>query len=130
MKKTVNSWIELADYDLETAEAMFISARYLYVAFTCQQTIEKMLKALIAYNTNDTPPYIHNLLKLISVAGLDEEITTDDLSFIDSLNSYYLEGRYAEHLNAKAKIFNKELAIIFLNNTKKLKKWIQDRIKF
>jgi HEPN domain-containing protein len=38
-------WAEIADYDLDTAEAMLATKRYLYVGFMCHQTIEKLLKA-------------------------------------------------------------------------------------
>lgn len=41
-----NYWLDLAEYDLETAEAMFVSERYLYVGFMCHQTIEKAPKAI------------------------------------------------------------------------------------
>lgn len=41
----VKYWIDLSDYDLETAEAMLLSKRYLYVGFMCHQTIEKAFKA-------------------------------------------------------------------------------------
>lgn len=41
-----NYWIEIAKYDLETAEAMLKSKRYLYVGFMCHQSIEKILKAI------------------------------------------------------------------------------------
>lgn len=41
----VTYWIDIADYDLETADAMFITKRWLYVAFMCHQAIEKTLKA-------------------------------------------------------------------------------------
>lgn len=37
-------WEEIATYDLETAEAMLASGRYLYVVFMCQQAIEKLMK--------------------------------------------------------------------------------------
>jgi hypothetical protein len=37
----IKYWIDLSDYDLETAEAMFQSKRFLYVGFMCHQTIEK-----------------------------------------------------------------------------------------
>ena len=30
-------WVELSDYDLETAEVMLATKRYLYVAFMCHQ---------------------------------------------------------------------------------------------
>jgi hypothetical protein len=35
-------WLDLSDYDLETAEAMFKTKRWLYVGFMCHQTIEKV----------------------------------------------------------------------------------------
>ena len=38
-------WKEMADYDLETAEAMFTTGRWLYVGFMCHQVIEKTLKS-------------------------------------------------------------------------------------
>ncbi|UCE08346.1 MAG: HEPN domain-containing protein [bacterium] len=47
MEKEISYWIEHAQYDLGTAEAMLISGRYLYVTFMCQQAIEKLLKAII-----------------------------------------------------------------------------------
>ena len=46
MEKVVSEWVEISEYDLKTAEAMLATARYLYVAFMCQQAIEKILKAL------------------------------------------------------------------------------------
>ncbi len=54
-------WKEQARYDLETAEAMFASQRYLYVVFCGQQAVEKYLKALIVKKTHEFPPRTHNL---------------------------------------------------------------------
>lgn len=34
-------WLDIADYDLDTAEALHNSGRWLYVAFMCHQVIEK-----------------------------------------------------------------------------------------
>jgi len=33
MTEKVNYWIELSDYDMETADAMLTSKRFLYVGF-------------------------------------------------------------------------------------------------
>jgi len=44
MKKKYKYWLDIAEYDLETARAMYISGRYLYVAFMCQQAVEKNSK--------------------------------------------------------------------------------------
>ena len=58
-QEKVHYWIELSDYDLETAEAMFISKRYLYVGFMCHQTIEKILKAYFVSKYIVNPPFTH-----------------------------------------------------------------------
>jgi HEPN domain-containing protein len=38
-------WVDISDYDMETAKSMLIGKRYLYVGFMCHQAVEKMLKA-------------------------------------------------------------------------------------
>lgn len=48
--KTIQNWISLSQYDFETSGDMLKCGRYLYVAFTCQQTIEKILKAIGLYD--------------------------------------------------------------------------------
>jgi len=37
MNEKSTYWIEIADYDLETAKAMLVSKRYLYVGFIKQK---------------------------------------------------------------------------------------------
>ena len=64
-QKTINNWLSLAEYDLNPAEAMFQTKRYLYVAFMWQQAIEKLLKAGYVKARSSTPPYTHNLLRLL-----------------------------------------------------------------
>ncbi len=61
MDDKVNYWIELSDYDLETAEAMLKSKRFLYVGFMCHQTIEKAFKAYFTFLKSDVAPYSHSL---------------------------------------------------------------------
>ena len=49
MDKYVLHWLERSKYDLETAKAMLDTRRYLYVAYMCQQAVEKLLKAIRGY---------------------------------------------------------------------------------
>ena len=37
----VQYWLDIAKYDIDTAEAMHQTGRWLYVAFMCHQVIEK-----------------------------------------------------------------------------------------
>ena len=61
MDEKVKYWIELSDYDLETAVAMLASKRFLYVGFMCHQTIEKAFKAYFTFLKDDVAPYSHSL---------------------------------------------------------------------
>ena len=53
-------WLDIVDYDLATAEAMYSTGRWLYVGFMCHQVIEKVLKAYWCGTRDDDPPYTHN----------------------------------------------------------------------
>lgn len=44
MNEKIRYWIDLAEYDLETARVMLTGKRFLYVGFMCHQAIEKILK--------------------------------------------------------------------------------------
>ena len=50
LNERIEYWLELADYDLQTAKVMLTGERYLYVGFMCHQTIEKAIKAVIAWD--------------------------------------------------------------------------------
>jgi len=64
MNEKVIHWIDISDYDLETAQAMLESKRFLYVGFMCHQSIEKILKAYYAFRMNIVPPFTHKLGRL------------------------------------------------------------------
>lgn len=85
MDSKVSYWIEMSDYDLETADAMLVTGRYLYVGFMCHQTIEKILKAYWTTCLEDVPLKIHSLSRLAEKAGLDLEFSEKQLDLIDNL---------------------------------------------
>jgi len=125
MEPDVKHWIDLSKYDVDTAKAMLESKRYLYVLFTCQQSVEKMLKALIVKNTKSFPPKIHDLVKLLNLAGIDAD--KEEKEFLAKLNYYYLETRYPRELSEISKQVAKQTAITFFNKTKKTLKWLKSK---
>ncbi|MEG1008673.1 MAG: HEPN domain-containing protein [Clostridia bacterium] len=81
----INYWIEMSEYDLETAKAMLKSKRYLYVGFMCNQVIEKILKAIYVKNIKQIPPYIHKLTKLAELSNLYNDMNEEQKKFLDNL---------------------------------------------
>lgn len=49
MNEKIQYWIDIAEYDLETAKVMLEGKRFLYVGFMCHQVIEKVLKGYYVF---------------------------------------------------------------------------------
>jgi len=80
-------WLDIANYDLDTAEALYNSGRWLYVAFMCHQVIEKTLKAYWNAVRDDEPPYTHNHKRLADGCGLYQQLTSDQREFIETITN-------------------------------------------
>jgi HEPN domain-containing protein len=65
MSEKHDEWLKQAAYDMDTADAMFTSGRYLYVVFMCHLSIEKSLKGLHSKELAEVPPKTHNLIYLL-----------------------------------------------------------------
>jgi len=115
-------WAEQARYDLDTARAMLDSGRYVYVLFCCQQSVEKMLKALIAKRSNEFPPRIHGLVRLAGAAALD--LTDDQLQFLRELSNYYIQTRYPEEIPSVTARIAEAQARRILDQTEETVRWL------
>lgn len=85
MSEKHGEWLKQADYDMDTADAMFASGRYLYAIFMCHLSIEKSLKGLYLKELGEDPPKTHNLLYLVKKIGGKPD--SDLLKFITKLNT-------------------------------------------
>jgi HEPN domain-containing protein len=66
MEEKYEYWLDIAQYDLSTAEAMYESGRWLYVVFMCQQAMEKLVKGLYVLYIDDNTPRIHDIVAIFS----------------------------------------------------------------
>lgn len=128
MDKKVIYWIEMSDYDLETANAMLATSRYLYVGFMCHQTIEKILKAFWSKNLEETPLKIHSLSRLIERTGLDGQLSDEQLDFIDRLEPLNIEARYPSYKDRLMKSLTKDYCEKLLMDTRNLQLWIKNKL--
>ena len=127
MDPVIKNWMDLSKYDYVTAKAMLNSSRYLYVAFTCQQSIEKMLKAIFCVKKKETPPYIHNLIRMADAAELTD-LTEDTIDFLNYLNAFYIESRYTEQLVQLNRSINSGKAREIYIKTGEILKWLKKMI--
>ena len=109
MDKIVGHWVERAEYDLGTAKAMLDTGRYLYVGYMCQQAVEKLLKAIIARQNKENLP-IHNLSRLVEVAGIRNHLSSCQFDFLAELTPYSIEARYGDYKESLSEIIDEEKA--------------------
>ena len=119
-------WAEQGRYDLDTAQAMMQSGRYVYVLFCCQQAVEKMLKGVIAKLTQEMPPRIHNLMQLAKRAGLEPD--AEQSLLMRELSEYYIQSRYPEEIDPLSSSLGHEIAHQTLQRTERTVEWLSSMI--
>ena len=124
MSDKTQYWLELADYDIETARAMLQTKRLLYVGFMCHQTAEKALKAVIA-NNDAAPPKIHGLMKLAQLGEVYDTMSEEQKDLLDTLDPLNIAARYPEQKAKLAAMLTLETCKNILAETEALLCWIK-----
>ena len=130
-KEKFEKWLEIAEYDLETAKAMLDSNRYIYVAFMCQQALEKLVKGIYVYTFDKEAKYTHNINLLLedmeSINNLEEY--KDYETLFSDLTSYYIVGRYDAYKQEISKELNKDSTTELYDKAKEAFSWLKSQVK-
>lgn len=124
----ISYWINLAEYDMETAISMLKCKRYLYVGFMCHQVIEKALKGYFAFKHDKIPPYTHNLNFLSDKCGLTSDMTKLQNNFIDVLEPLNVGARYPKYKGKLIKTLTPQKCKSLIKNTEGLFEWIKKKL--
>lgn len=125
--RDIAHWIKLSDYDVETAKAMHKAGRYLYVLFCCQQAVEKRLKALVVRTTDEFPPKLHDLIRLLDLTKINLE--GSQRLFLRKLTNYYIETRYPEEMAELGRRVTSELSVRYLKETIRILECLDQLLK-
>lgn len=127
MDAIVRQWLERAKYDLETARGMIRIRKYLYTAFMCQQSLEKLLKAILSDQKKNPPP-IHNLPRLAELAGLLKQCNTNDAGLLAELTPFSIKARYGEYKKKLSEICDRRTALDYLQRTERMFRWLTQQV--
>ena len=125
--KKIAYWLDIAEYDLETARAMMDAKRFLYVIFMCQQATEKVIKALYIEQCDDEPPRSHNLSFLFKKTGIAAPHET--LKHFNLLSAYYIENRYPGYKEMLSSAIDSGRATMLLQKTEEIFAWLKSLLK-
>ena len=119
IRKQISYWKENAEEDWAVAQQLLESGRTRHGLFFAHLALEKMLKALVCKNTNDLAPRIHNLNRLIDMAGVvSSSVQTDILA---EMNAFHIEGRYPETLTKPP---TREEATRYMKRAEEVFRWL------
>ena len=123
MRLDTQNWVNLSDYDLETAHHMPATGRFLYVIFMCHLALEKMLKAHFTEATQSVPTKTHDLIYLVKKSGLD--LPQSHLEFIGKINNASVPTRYPEDLQRIVAQYPAPVARDYLEKSEEVLKWLK-----
>ena len=127
MDEDVDYWLRLARLDLESARKSLQGDSFLHCLFGCQQSLEKLLKALVVEVTEKAPPRLHNLVRLATLAGLTLESEHEIL--LSQLSLEYIELRYPEEFATIDEMNCRKVAEAHLQQTEELFRWLEAQRK-
>ncbi len=125
--KPPDEWFKQADYDIETAEAMFKAGRYIYTVFMCHLAVEKALKGIYTKQFQQTPPKTHNLLYLIEKAKIEIEGKLYD--FIFTLNRVSVPTRYPDDLKRMLRDYNRVKTEDIIKKSREVLRWLKTKLR-
>jgi len=128
MNEKTKYWLEMAEYDLETARVMLQGRRFLYVGFMCHQTIEKILKAFYVSKLQENPPHTHNLTYLAQQTGVYDNMSEDQKSILDILEPLNVESRYPTQKEKLMQTLDYERCEGIVKKAEGLYQWIKNQL--
>ena len=121
-------WIDLAEYDLETAKVMLSGRRFLYVGFMCHQVIEKALKGAYQFARKETPPRTHNLSVIANQSGIYADMDEAQRSLLDVLEPLNVEARYPTQKDQLLRSLTIDRCRSILERTEEFLEWIKQKL--
>jgi HEPN domain-containing protein len=121
--KQIAYWQESAKEDWEVALELVSNNRLRHGLFFAHLTLEKMLKALVCKETQQSAPKIHNLIRLSQIANI--ALTNDQFDILADMNPLNIEGRYTDSLLIK---ITKEETREFMKRAEEMLKWLMKQL--
>ena len=123
--KTVNYWLEGAEYDIDVAKALYEKKKYPYALFMGLLALEKLLKALVVKTTQQHAPYTHSLTHLAEKMAI--RIPRNMMKKLIVFMEFHFEARYPEEEKKFYKKCTKEFAGKKMQEIKEVYIWLKEK---
>lgn len=130
-------WLMLSDYDLDTVQVLIDGKRWVYVAYICQQAIERQLKGMYVYHVGKEAPKSHNLgflfQKIVSSEAFQANCDAKQIElmrdgcedFLVEVMFYYMSDYPFSYKNISGRFVDEKTARELYQNTQKYISWLR-----
>jgi len=125
-EELISYWIESSDNDFRTMNHLFEKKDYTWALFVGHLIIEKLLKAYYVKNVDNTPPFIHNLLKLAEKSKI--ELSEEQKDILDTVSTFNLRSRYEDYKLEFYKMCSKRFTTKWIKKITEFRKWIKEQL--
>jgi len=123
----IKYWVNTAKRDWKAIQHMFATKDYMPALFFSHLHLEKYCKALwVKNNKGNTPPKIHNLIRILDEAKIS--YSEEQKDFMNIMNGFQLEGRYPDYLDRLYKFYKKKNTGEILEHVKTFSLWLQQQL--
>ncbi|MBU0567633.1 HEPN domain-containing protein [bacterium] len=126
-KQQIDYWLKSAEHDLDVAQTLFQNGKYDWCLFIGHLVIEKILKAFYVRDKQESPPWIHNLLRLAENTNLS--FTEEQLVFLADVNDFNIESRYPDAKFTFYQTCTKKFTQEQFLKIKEMYQWLVSRMK-
>ena len=123
INEQIEYWVSTAEHDLPVAESLFEKGHYVWCLFIGHLILGKIIKAHFVKDTEQTPPKIHDLVKLVNRTKL--QLTQEQLEFLLRVNNFNLENRYPDYKQNLYKTLTKNYSEENFNKIKEIYFWLK-----
>ncbi len=126
-RQHIEYWLNSAEHDLDVGETLFQNRKYDWCLFIGHLVIEKVLKAFYVRDTDESPPWIHNLVRLAENTTLS--LSDEQKQFLMEINRFNIEARYPDYKRDFYKLCTREFTEEYFTKIKEMYKWLLLQMK-
>ena len=122
----IKYWIDSSDDDFKAMIHLFEKGDNTWSLFIGHLVLEKLLKAWYVKVKSNTPPFIHDLVRLAEKGNLILDDNQKDI--LDTISAFNIRGRYDDYKREFHKKCSNRFTKEWVDNIKEFREWIKKQL--
>ena len=119
-------WMDSSNKDFQAMIHLLEKGDFTWSLFIGHIVIEKLLKAWYVQNISNTPPFIHDLVRLAEKGNLP--LDEDQKDILDTISAFNLRARYSDYKMEFHRKCSRHFTEKWVDHIKEFREWIKIRL--